>query len=143
MTKLHKQGSLGSFDYESFETCESCLQGKMTKSPFSGKGERAKELLELIHSDVCGLMTTHACEGFSYFITFIDDYSRFGYVYLMKYKSEAFEKFKEFRQEVEKQLGKSIKTLRSDRGGQYLNQEFQIYLKDNGILSQWTPPYTP
>ena len=61
----------------------------------------------------------------------------------MKYKSEAFEKFKEFRQEVEKQLGKSIKVLRSDRGGEYLSLEFQGYLRDNGILSQWTPPYTP
>ena len=93
----------------------------MTKWPFSEKGERAKELLELIHSDVCGPMTTPAREGFSYFITFIDDYSRYGYVYLMKYKSEAFEKFKEFRQEVEKQLRRSIKTLWSDRGGEYLN----------------------
>ena len=75
MTKLHKQGSLGSFDYELFETCESCLLGKMTKSPFSGKGEHAKELLELIHSDLYGTMTTLARESFSYFIIFIDDYS--------------------------------------------------------------------
>ena len=75
MSKLHKQGSLGSFDWESYETCESCLSGKMTKSPFSGKGERASELLELIHSDVCGPMNTHARGSFSYFITIIDDYS--------------------------------------------------------------------
>ena len=88
-------------------------------------------------------MSTHARGGYLYFVTFIDDYSRYGYVYLMKYKSETFEKFKEFRAEVEKQLGKSIKTLRSDRGGEYLSQEFQSYLRDNGILSQWTPPYTP
>ena len=143
MSKLHKQGNLGSFDWESYETCESCLSGKMTKSPFTGKGERASGVLDLIHSDVCGPMTTHARGGFSYFITFIDDFSRYGYMYLMKYKSEAFEKFKEFRQEVEKQLGKSIKILRSDRGGEYLSLEFQGYLRDNGILSQWTPPYTP
>ena len=84
MSTLHKQGSLGSFDLESYETCESCLLGKMTKSPFSGKGERASALLELIHTNVCGPMTTHARGGFSYFITFIDDYSRYGYVYLMK-----------------------------------------------------------
>ena len=60
----------------------------------------------------------------------------------MKYKSETFEEFKEFRQEVEKQLGKSIKILRLDRGGEYLSLEFQGYLKDNGILSRiklcWT-----
>ena len=143
ITKLHKLGNLGPFDYESFGTCESCLLGKMTKSPFTGKGERAKQLLELIHTDVCGPMSIQARGGYQYFITFIDDYSRYGYLYLMKYKSEAFEKFKEFRNEVEKQLGKSIKTLRSDRGGEYLSQEFQGYLRGHGILSQWTPPYTP
>ena len=54
----------------------------------------------------------------------------------MKYKSETFEEFKEFRQEVEKQLGKSIKILRLDRSGEYLSLEFQRYLRDNGILSQ-------
>ena len=56
----------------------------------------------------------------------------------MKYKSETFEKFKEFKTEIEKQLVKSIKALRSDRGGEYLSQEFQSYLRDNGNLSQWT-----
>ena len=61
----------------------------------------------------------------------------------MRYKSEAFEKFKEFRNEVEKQLGRSIKSLRSDRGGEYLSQVFLDYLRDNGILSQWTPPHMP
>jgi hypothetical protein len=115
----------------------------MTKSPFSGIGERAKELLELVHTDVCGPMSTTAKGGYSYFITFTDDLSRYGYVYLMKYKSESFEKFKEYRNEVEKQTGKSIKTLRSDRGGEYLSNEFTDYLKENGILSQWTPPHTP
>ena len=88
-------------------------------------------------------MSTHARGGYLYLVTFIDDNSRYGYVYLMKYKSKTFEKFKEFRGEVQKQLGKCIKTLRSDRGGEYLSQEFQSYLRDNGILSQWTPPYTP
>ena len=61
----------------------------------------------------------------------------------MRCKSEAFEKFKEFRNEVEKQLGRSIKALRPDRGGEYLSQTFLDYLRDNGILSQWTPPYMP
>ena len=143
MTELHKCGSLGSFDYESFDTCESCLLGKLTRLPFKGKGERANGLLDLIHTDVCGPMSVHATGGFVYFITFIDDYSRYGYLYLMRYKSEAFEKFKEFINEVEKQHGRSIKSLRSDRGGEYLSQAFLDYLRDNGILSQWTPPCTP
>ena len=81
--------------------------------------------------------------GFSYFITITDDHSRYGYVYLLKYKSESFEKFKEFRPEVEKQTGNGIKILRSDHGGEYLSIEFLEFLKINGILSQLTPPYTP
>ncbi|KAM1830023.1 hypothetical protein ACFX14_022770 [Malus domestica] len=64
-------------------------------------------------------------------------------MYLMKYKSESFERFKEFKNEVEKQTGKQIKILRSDRGGEYLSNEFLDYLKECGIVSQWTPPGTP
>ena len=86
-------------------------------------------------------MTTQARGGYSYFITFTDDLSRFGYVYLMKHKSEAFDKFKEYQSMVEKQIEKSIKVLRSDRGGEYLSTEFLDYLKVNGILSEWTLPF--
>ncbi|KAL0400303.1 UNVERIFIED_CONTAM: Retrovirus-related Pol polyprotein from transposon TNT 1-94 [Sesamum radiatum] len=64
-------------------------------------------------------------------------------VYLMRYKSEAFRRFKEYRLEVENQTNRKIKALRSDRGGEYLSGEFIAYLKENGILSQWTPPGTP
>ena len=89
------------FDYESFETYESYLISKMTNSPFSGIGERATELLKLIHTDVCGPMSTHVRGGFSYFIIFTDDLSRYKHVHLIKYKFEAFEKFREYKNEVE------------------------------------------
>ena len=115
----------------------------MTEAPFSKRGERTSNLLDLIHSNVCGPMSTCAINGCSYFITFTDDYSRYGYVYLMRHKSESFEKFKEFKAEVENQLNKSIKALRSDRGGEYLSLEFIAYLKECGIVSQLTPPGTP
>ena len=91
--------------------CEACLLGKMTKMLFIGFSERASELLELIHTDVCGPMSSTARGGFQDFITFIDDLSRYGYVYLMKHKSETFGKFKEFQSEVENQCGKKIKAL--------------------------------
>ena len=98
--------------------------------------------MELIHSNVCGPMPVQARSGSFYFITFTYDFSRFGWVYLMRYKSEAFEKFIEFKNEVEKQSGKSM-TLQSDRGGEYLSTEFTLFLKDNVILAQLTSPYTP
>jgi hypothetical protein len=73
----------------------------MIKVLFSKKGERTSDLLALIHTDVCGPMSTCTRNSDRYFITFTDDYSRYGYVYLMRYKSESFEKFKEFKTEVE------------------------------------------
>ncbi|KAK8518025.1 hypothetical protein V6N12_033017 [Hibiscus sabdariffa] len=81
--------------------------------------------------------------GYQYFITFTDDFSRYGYIYLMRHKSEALEKFKVFKNEVQNKHGKSIKALRSDRGGEYLSQDFDELLKECGIVSQLTPPDTP
>ena len=88
-------------------------------------------------------MTTQARGGYSYFITFTDNLSRFGFVYLMKHKSEAFDKFKEYQKMVENQTGKSLKVLRTDRGDEYLSSDFLDHLKKKEILSKWTPSYTP
>jgi predicted transcriptional regulator len=87
------------------------------------------DLLVLVHTDVCGSMSSVARCGFQYFITFTDDSSRYGYIYLMRHKSESFEKFKEFQNEVQNQLDKTIKFMRSDRGGEYLSLEFSDHLK--------------
>ena len=88
MKKLHIDRFL-----ESLDTCEPCLMGKMTKTPFSETMERATDLLEIIHTNVCGPMNIEARGGYRYFLTFTDDLSRYGYIYLMKHKSETFEKF--------------------------------------------------
>ncbi|KAL0387629.1 UNVERIFIED_CONTAM: Retrovirus-related Pol polyprotein from transposon TNT 1-94, partial [Sesamum radiatum] len=143
MKRLVDSKSLEIDNLDNLPACESCSKGKMTKKPFVGQSKLADGLLDLIHTDVCGPLNTQARGGLSYFLTFTDDHSRYGYVYLMRYKSEAFVKFKEFRLEVENQTGRKIKTLRSDRGGEYLSGEFIDYLKENGTVSQWTPPETP
>ena len=94
MNKLVGVGMFDMSDINALTTCESCLKGKMTKIPFKGHAERAKGLLDLIHTDVCGPLSITTKHGHAYFITFTDDFSRYGYVYLMKYKCEAFERFK-------------------------------------------------
>ncbi|KAL0394610.1 UNVERIFIED_CONTAM: hypothetical protein Slati_4427200 [Sesamum latifolium] len=119
------------------------FEGKMIKKPFVGQSAIANSLLDVVHTDVCGPLSIPARGGFSYFITFTDDHSRYGYVYLMRYKSEAFGRFKEYRLEVENQTNCKIKALRLDQAGEYLSGEFIDYLKENRILSQWTPPGTP
>ena len=116
---------------------------KMTKTPFSGTMERATDLLEIIHTDVCGPMSVDARGGYRYFRTFTDDLSRYGYIYLMKHKSETFEKFKEFQSEVENHRNMKIKFIRYDRGGEYLSYEFGFHLKPWEIVSLLKPPGTP
>jgi len=129
MKELHADGLLESLDYESYDTCKPCLMGKMSKTPFSGTMERATDLLEIIHINVCGPTSVKARGGYRYFLTFTDDLSRYGYIYLMKHKSEAIENFKEFQSEVENHRNKKIKFLRSDRGGEYLSYESGLHLK--------------
>ena len=140
---LVKSGILSSLVFEPIPVCESCLEGKMTKRPFKAKGYRATKPLELVHTDVCGPINVQARGGYEYFVTFTDDYSRYGYVYLMRQKSETFTKFREYKAEAEKQLGLHIKELRSDRGGEYLSGEFKFYLTQEGIVSQLSAPGTP
>ena len=97
MKKIHADGLLESLDYESVDACEPCLMGKMTKTPFSGTMERAKDLLEIIHTDVCGPMSVEARGGYRYFLTFTDNLSRYGYIYLMKISLKHLKSSKNFR----------------------------------------------
>ena len=80
MKKLHADGLLESLDYESLGACEPYLMGKKTKTPFSGTMERATDLLEIIHTDVCGPTSVEARGGYRYFLTFTDDFGRYGYI---------------------------------------------------------------
>lgn len=104
----------------------------MTKRHFSAKCERAKTHLQLRHT--CGPVNIEASGASKYFITFIDNYSRYRYAYLMQRKCKTFEKFKQFHAKAEKQLSESIKTLRSNRGGKYMDYEFKDHLIENGII---------
>ena len=121
MKKLHTDGIL-----ESLDACEPCLMGKMTKTSFSGTMERATDLLEIIHTDVCGPMNIEARSRYHYFLTFTDDLSRYGYIYLMKHKSETFEKFKEFQSEVENHRNKNKSFYDMIAEVKYLSYEFGL-----------------
>jgi transposase InsO family protein len=104
---------------------------------------RATKPLEIVHSDVCGPMRTTSSGGARYVVTYIDNFSRKVWVYLLKSKGECLEKFKEFKALVEKQLEYKIKVFRSDNGGEYISKRFQGFLKAHGIEKQTSTPYRP
>jgi hypothetical protein len=123
--------------------CESCVMGKQHRTPFpKDTRHRASELFEIIHTDVYGPMHVKSFGNSQYFVTFIDDYSKYTQVYFLKSKDQVLEKFKEFVSYVNT-LGKKVKVLRSDNGGEYCSKAFKDYLKEHGILHQTTVPYNP
>jgi hypothetical protein len=109
--------------------------------PVSNK--RAKVILELIHSDVCGPMSTPSLNGHVYYVIFIDDFSRKSWIYFMTTKNENFKKFHEFKALIENQTRKHIRILRSDNGGVYESHQIEDFCKEAGIKRQLALPYNP
>ncbi|KAI3816586.1 hypothetical protein L1987_16288 [Smallanthus sonchifolius] len=150
MLRLVKDEVLPNLDFNDFEKCFECLKGKMVKGNKKG-ATRSSSLLEIIHTDICGPFP-EGIAGHKSFITFIDDHSRYMYLYLIKEKSEAFDMFKIFKAEVENQLNCKIKIVRSDRGGEYYSRHtdvgqapgpFHNFCAEHGIINQYTMPGTP
>ena len=118
--------------------------GKMPRTAIPKESNsRAEGILDLVHTDIAGPLPVMSKGGARYYITFIDDKSRWTIAYPMGTKSECFHYFKLFQRSAERQTGRKIKALRSDRGGEYNSNEFRDYLEKNGIAQQLTVPYTP
>ncbi|KAJ0431334.1 putative RNA-directed DNA polymerase [Helianthus annuus] len=123
--------------------CSGCQYGKAKQQPFPSSTFQAIEPLQLVHSDVFGPVKQFSIKGKRYMVTFIDDYSRFVWIYFMKEKAEVFAKFKEFELDAKLVTGRKVGCLRSDNGGEYLAHEFSNYLKQKGIKRQLTCSNTP
>ncbi|KAL3339253.1 hypothetical protein AABB24_028076, partial [Solanum stoloniferum] len=121
--------------------CEICVESKFVKQPYKFVDWNSKPL-DLIHTDICDMKLTPSRDGKKYFITLIDDCTRFCYVYLLNSKDETIYAFKQYKNEVENQLNLKIKMIWSDRGGEYESPFAEIWLKYR-IIHQTTAPYTP
>ena len=102
-----------------FDTCVDCIKGKLTANIRNVKADKCIELLGVIHIAICGSFTSLAMGGHKYFITFIDDFSRYGFIELIRAKFESLEAFKVFKIKVELQQGKKIKVVHCDKGSEY------------------------
>lgn len=125
------------------ELCESCIYGKQHRLPFYKNDKRATKPLELVHSDVVGPITPVSHDNKSYFVTFLDDYTHFCYVYPIASKAEVFEKFKEYHALVTNRFSCEMKALRTDNGGEYINENMISFTRDRGINYQHSVAYRP
>lgn len=129
-------------DDSAIRNCIVCCEGKQCKLKFDKSESKSNEILELIHTDLMGPIDA-SLGGAIYILTFIDDYSRKVFVRFLKSKGEVSKNFIDFAIWIQKQTGKQIKAVRSDRGKEYLNAEFNSFCKKQGIQHQTTVGYAP
>jgi transposase InsO family protein len=143
MFQLSTMSLIPNFSIVKGSKYHSCVQSKQPQKPHKVAEKRHLAPLELVHSDICemnGLLTEG---GKRYFMILIDDATRFCYVYMLKTNDETLNCFKICKAEVETQLEKKIKQLRSDRGGEYFSNDFDLFCAEHGIIHERTPPYSP
>lgn len=124
--------------------CEICVKSKLKCLPYFFKSTKSSRILEIIHTDVCGPITPTSHNGNCYFVTFVDDYSRFVMVYVIRHKSEVFNCIKDYEAKVTSLFcGKKISKINCDNGGEYCSKNFIEFCSQKGIQICYTPPYTP
>jgi transposase InsO family protein len=131
------------FSSEHHELCKGCALGKYTETYFPSNDSRATGILDLIHSDVCGPMSSTSLTSSLYYVVFIDDFSRKYWIFFMKTKGQVFNWFQEFKALMENPIGKKIRVLRSNNGGEYTSKEFMEFYAGEGIRRELTIPYSP
>ena len=134
-----------SFDFDTNQlnkTCHPCIEGKMRNVTFAKSLFKANKPFKLVHSDVCA-MDSESIGGNRYFVTFIDDFTSFCYCFPIKRKSQVPDLFIDFVTAVQTQYDRRVKILRSDRGGEYVNETLATFLQQKGIIHQTTAPMTP
>lgn len=123
--------------------CTSCVLAKSHRRPFQSSLPQADRPLYRIHSDVVGPLQTPTPNGNRYFVTFIDEHTRFAKVYLMKQKADVFDRFKEYMLESERTTGHKLCVLKCDRGGEYTSTRFKAFASAHGITLEQGPAHTP
>lgn len=126
------------------QVCDGFALGKQHRAPFpQASAWRASDGLELVHTDLCGPITPITPGGKSYFMLVVDDHSRYMWLELLARKDEALACFKKFRAVAELELGRRLKALRTDRGGEFNSGAFVVFCSEHGIKHNTTTPYTP
>jgi transposase InsO family protein len=144
MQILHKRNLFPDLKQIDLDFCEHCVYEKHKRASFLRVGkEKKSERLELVHTDVWGPTQVSSLGGSRYYVTFIDDATRKNWVYCIRQKYDVFDTFKKWKALVENEIGKRLKCLISDNGGEYCSKEFDYYYSYHGICREKTFPGTP
>ena len=134
-------GQLGSVVLQNFD-CVPCQLSKQSKLPFSNSSSRASSPFDLFHSDVWGSSPILTIGGSRYFVIFIDDYSRFTWIYVLKNRSELFSVYSTFANMIYTQFSRTIKIFKSVNAKEYTSDVFLHFLAQQGTITQTSCPGT-
>ncbi|GJR61822.1 retrovirus-related pol polyprotein from transposon TNT 1-94 [Tanacetum coccineum] len=135
---LEKQGLFGKKSLGKLDFYENCVMGKSHQVSFGVGRHTTQGVIDYVHSDLWGPSQVESFEGKRYFLSIVDDYSRRVWVYFLRFKHEAFGKFKEWKQLVENQTRRTVKKLRTDNGLEFCNREFEKLCIESGIARHLT-----
>lgn len=124
-------------------SCEPCILSKHHRLPYRGKFELASEKLELLHSDLSGIITPPSLGGSRYYYKITDSFTSYKFVYLLQHKSQTLSHFMKFKTFIKNQTSKKIKAFVNDNGGEYTSKAFKDFIAKHGIRMHLTAPYTP
>ena len=141
MCKNHTLEGLPREIESDYYKCATCIENKMHNIPFDNNRKRAKNILEIVHTDLNWPHNTIGYKGEKYFITFIDDYSKLTKIYAIKSKDEVYDRFVEYIKSIENKTEKKIKKLRCDNETEYVNKDMYKLCRQKGIELETCPPY--
>ena len=121
------------------DLCDGCEKGKSKQLPFPPLKSQAETTLALVHSDL-DEMSAASIDGYKWTATYLDDHTRYGMMFFLKHKDEQFDAFKTYKAWAECQTGWKLKTIRTNRGGEFLSKEQKHYLQEHGIEHQTSMP---
>ncbi|KAI7951517.1 hypothetical protein MJO28_007201 [Puccinia striiformis f. sp. tritici] len=127
----------------SLSECDICKMCKLKALPYGSNFKQVTQVLGTVHMDLVGPFSTRSTSGFVYFLTIIDQFSGYRTVKFLKSKGEAFDKFKEFKALAENQTGQKLRTIISDGGGEFINNDFKDLCASEGIEHHVSPAYNP
>lgn len=123
--------------------CKPCMRGKQHRAPFKPSSSKTERPLALVHTDVCGPLPLPSLGGNLYFVTLLDDYSKFSAVRPMARKNDTAAAVKDTLNLLQNLSGHQVQRLRCDNGSEYINEDLTTYCQDNGIKLETTVRYTP
>jgi hypothetical protein len=130
-------------DGDPAEKCQTCILAKTIRATYNNSESRAGAIGELTHCDLCHVGPPTIVENATMFLALTDDHARYTTIYLLRHKDDTFDCIKSYNQNMKNKTGKSLHIIRSDGGGEFKNSRMDHFCKEEGILQQYSTPYTP